>query len=641
MAAKNITSNTTGSHTNTSAPVLQIISGDGEGKRLKVMAPCIIGRASDCELILSDRKISRHHLIIRPVENGLVVRDLGSKNGVFLNGRPIKDDETLKHGDVLLLGETFLSIQLPGKGNKTGHMKLVSVSTAAETHFDEVATPHKITRESLSEQALKILMEVLSLIQGDHDPNACLRRVTQRLLGLFNADSAVVCFSSQTDYEPAIILSNEKKSHFLADILQMTFMKRKGILIANAFKQTSIPSSGKLPKKLLASQMCVPFIDKDIMVGMLAIGAKRPFSFNKSHLNLLTVLAKHLAPVIAKGREQGINGIIHRVEKEESSHPLIGHSAPMQQIHHLIDLVAWQPIGILITGDTGSGKEIVARAIHQKSPRPEGPFICINCAAIPADIFESELFGHEKGSFTGAYKAKPGKFELAINGMLFFDEIGELPLHLQAKLLRVLETQEFSRIGGIVSIKTNARFLFATNRDLAEMVREGNFREDLYFRINTFEIPVPPLRNHPEDIPFLADFFLEKIQMQLKRPRPFRYSSALIGCFLAYNWPGNIRELRNVLEQMAVLSDTEYLDESLLPDRIRVGPPSPNPRFVKSSEGSGGLMSSVTDRTQKQLVLQALKEANGQKKKAAEILGISRPTLDKKLRLFGIDNIKK
>ena len=620
-------------------PTLQIISNQGVGKRLKIQSPVIVGRASDCDMIISDNKISRHHMIVRPENGNLVVRDLGSKNGVFLNGRRIKDDEAVNNGDVLLLGETFLSVFVPklAEVEESSSEMLVSVSTEGETHFDEVSIPDKLGRENLTERDLKLLMEVLAVTQSDEDKAVCRRRVSQRLLELFHADSIILCLTSNYDFEPAIVFSKKKKTHFLSDILQATMMQRKGILINNAKTRKPVKSSGKSAKKMPLSQMCVPFIHHDQISGLLALGSKRPFAFNKSSLNLLTVLANQLAPDVAKASRNSHFERIQVIEKDKDSQPLIGESESIRHVRHLIQQVASQPVNVLITGETGSGKELIARELHNNSLNPEGPFVTVNCASIPHDIFEAELFGYEKGAFTGAYRSKPGRFELAVNGTLFLDEIGELPVSLQAKLLRVLETNEFTRLGGSRVMKTNARFLFATNRNLEKMVKDEEFREDLFFRINTFEIKAPPLRDHMEDIPQLADCFLEKIQSQLKRPRPFRYSSSVLGCFLAHDWPGNVRELRNILEQMAVLSDSEFLEENLLPTDLRVGKSGARKK-MRRSEPKPGLLTSITDLTQKQLVVHALKEAKGQKKQAAKILGISRPTLDKKIRLFNISS---
>ncbi len=617
-------------------PVLTVISGKSAGKKVKVSSPVTIGRADDCTLRLSDSKVSRHHLEVKPADGGLIARDTGSKNGTFLNGRRITGEQSLKHGDILRLGETFLSVQFPTRKTheRFGSHWLITVSTAAETHFDEISIPEKLGRENLATDDVRVFLEVLTLAYETPEHGASLRRVTQRLVKLFYADSAILCLAHHNDYEPAIIFAEEETLPFLSEILKSALLQRKGILINDALKHVPDSNVDDIIKHLPRSQMCVPFICRGEIVGLFAIGAHNASAFTKPSLNLLTVLANQLAPVIANASRGDILERIHCVVRERFTRPLLGQSEPICKLRHLIEQVARQPISILITGETGSGKEVVARRLHQKGLRPDGPFVPVNCASIPADLFEAELFGHEKGAFTGAHRRKPGKLELAQDGTLFFDEIGELPLALQAKFLRVLETHEFMRLGGTKTIYTNAHILFAINRDLTTLVNEGQFREDLFFRINTFELHVPPLREHLEDIPEIAEYFLEDIQRQLGRGHPFRLSPAVLGSFLAYHWPGNVRELHNVLEQMAILSSEPLLDEDLLPERVRTNAPSPTEGALKRTKG--GLLSSITRKTEKQIILQALEEAKGQKKLTAKILGISRPTLDKKLRLFGI-----
>lgn len=615
-------------------PCLQVITPAGGGKRYKIQEPCIIGRSNDCDYIIEDNKISRYHLIVRPVKSGLIVRDLGSKNGVFLNGRRIMDDEWVKHGDVILLGETFLSVDYPQSmaAEPGGSHFLVTVSTAAGSIFDEISIPDHVHTDALNPDDIRTVQDILALTREKGEEAPHFRSVTKHLMGLFHADSAVFCLARLDDYEPIVIFSKEKKTLFLSEILQSTLMQRKGVLIHNIFDRMEKGDSTKIPRDMPASQMAVPFIHEGKIVGLIALGAKRPNVFTKTALTFLTVLANHLAPTVASTCMQAIIAPSSAIPQKYSYNAFIGSSEAIKNLKKLIEQVAAQPVNIVITGETGSGKEIVARTIHEKSGVADGPFIGINCSSIPPELFEAEVFGHEKGAFTGAYRTKPGKFEMAQDGTLFFDEIGDLPLFMQAKLLRVLESREFMHVGGTQSLHTNARFIFATNKNLQVMVKHGQFREDLFFRINTIEIAVPPLRERLEDIPELAEHFLDDIQIALRRPNNFHFSSAVLGSFLAYTWPGNVRELRNVLEQMAVLAEGDLIDEEHLPDRIRVQTPLPD----KDSKASG-LLSSITDLTQKQMILHALDEANGQKKRAAEILGISRPTLDKKLRIFGIN----
>jgi len=238
------------------------------------------------------------------------------------------------------------------------------------------------------------------------------------------------------------------------------------------------------------------------------------------------------------------------------------HSALMRAIGEIIEQVADTDTTVLIRGESGVGKEIVARAMHDASPRRAQPFVKVNCAALPAELLESELFGHEKGAFTGAYRRKPGKFEFANNGALLLDEIGELPLALQSKLLHALQDHEFSRVGGREMIRVDARVIAVTNRDLEVALRSGQFREDLYYRLNVVEIRVPPLRERKEEIPFLVDYYLKKFNRQYGRKTTLLPEA--IGYFVEYSWPGNVRELENIVRRLVVLGNVPGFQEGVL-----------------------------------------------------------------------------
>jgi len=277
---------------------------------------------------------------------------------------------------------------------------------------------------------------------------------------------------------------------------------------------------------------------------------------------------------------------------------------------------------VRILGESGAGKEVGARELHRQRFGSEAPFVAINCAALPENLLESELFGHEKGAFTGAVDRKLGLFEVASSGTLFLDEVGDLPPGLQAKLLRVLETREFTRLGGVRTQTTNARLVAATNRDLAASVREGRFREDLYYRIGVFPVTVPPLRERPSDIPALAGRFLGQRVAKLGRPG-LALSDAALDALCAYDWPGNVRELRNVLERAVILADSE----TLTPADLGL------PALPSRAAGEGdGLLASV----ERDAILRVLEECGGNRRSAAARLGISLRTLQYRLKEYGM-----
>jgi two-component system response regulator AtoC len=320
---------------------------------------------------------------------------------------------------------------------------------------------------------------------------------------------------------------------------------------------------------------------------------------------------------------------------------LVGQSPAIRQIYGVVEKVANTPSTVLISGESGTGKELIARALHENSTRHAGPFIKINCAAIPKTLMESELFGYDKGAFTGAVGAKPGRFELAHGGTLFLDEIGEIPVEMQVKLLRVLQESEFERVGGIKTIKVDVRLVTATNRDLLEEIAAGNFREDLFYRLNVVPIQIPPLRERREDIPLLAEHFIAKFNERLKK-QIVSISPEAVAELVGYNWPGNIRELENLMERTILFCEGPEIRVSDLPPEI-VGA-APTPASAAAGEGeprpaAGSLKEAVraeTERVERELIQRALDATGGNVTQAARKLKISRKSLQTKMKELGL-----
>jgi two-component system nitrogen regulation response regulator NtrX len=327
---------------------------------------------------------------------------------------------------------------------------------------------------------------------------------------------------------------------------------------------------------------------------------------------------------------------LHRYNRERSEtvreldekYRLIGDSAALKFLREQIDLVAAKNSRVLISGESGTGKELVAYAIHRKSQRRDRPFVKVNCAAIPHELFESELFGHEKGSFTGAVQQRIGRFEQADGGTLFLDEIGEIPLALQPKILRALQENEIQRIGGHREIKVNVRVIAATNRNLEEEMKKGNFREDLFYRLNVFPIEVPPLKQHREDIPILIQSFIVRVAAE-NNMHPKNMDREAIEVFEAYDYPGNIRELRNLVERLLILSRSETITaaevKKVLPARVQPGETDAEP-----------LLYSRLEDTEKDLITRTLEENHWHISRVAKILGLERSHLYKKMKKYGI-----
>lgn len=313
-------------------------------------------------------------------------------------------------------------------------------------------------------------------------------------------------------------------------------------------------------------------------------------------------------------------------EKEEIE--IIGESKGIKEAIFLAKKVAPMDTTVLLIGESGTGKELIARMIHKESKR-RGNFVAINCAAIPKELLENELFGSEKGAFTGAYARKIGKFEIANEGTLFLDEIAELDFDLQAKLLRAIEFKEIERLGGVKPIKVNVRIITATNKDLKKLTYEGKFREDLYYRISSFPIYLPPLRERGEDIMILANYFLEKFKKKFNKNKLY-FSEEVKKFFLEYSWPGNVRELENAVERASILAEDEITLKHLQFKEIFL--PSKEIPIISKKGPLKEVVEEIVREVEKYLIEEALKEANGDKKKAAKILGISRKTLYQKIK---------
>ena len=324
-----------------------------------------------------------------------------------------------------------------------------------------------------------------------------------------------------------------------------------------------------------------------------------------------------------------VTSVLSRMDARHFFPSIIGESMAMRGLLSLIRKVSPTDCTVLVLGESGTGKELVATSIHDNSDRKNKSFIKLNCAAIPAELLESELFGHEKGAFTGANKFKPGKFDMANGGTIFLDEIGDMPLNLQAKILRVLQEQEFYRVGGSRTIKVDVRVIASTNKNLEKMAQEGEFREDLFYRLNVFTLHLPPLRERKEDIPLLVDYFLKN------GPKKVDVSSVALQMLIAYLWPGNIRELKNTIDSAAVIAENGYIEPAQLPNKIT--------RVFNSSDQKDFKLPvnlPLDDRLreiEKSMIIEALRKTGGVQVRATELLGINQRSLWHRIKKHNID----
>ncbi|MEA3467410.1 MAG: sigma-54 dependent transcriptional regulator [Thermodesulfobacteriota bacterium] len=367
---------------------------------------------------------------------------------------------------------------------------------------------------------------------------------------------------------------------------------------------------------LVRAVMITAFGDVTTAVKVMQLGAD---DFMEKPVDLTELLEKIRRIEQSLNVQEESQKITETLAHVELPISIISSSKPMQELLSLVYRIAPTEWAALIHGETGTGKELVARLIHLMGPRKDGPFVEVNCAAIPENLFESELFGHEKGAFTGAVAKRRGRFELAAGGTLFLDEVGELPLHLQAKLLRTLQEKKVTRVGSETDIDVDARVLTATNRNLKQMVAEGSFREDLFFRLNVLELVVPPLRERRDDIVELAEFFLEKYS-----PTNISFANEAMAQLVKYRFPGNVRELEHLVQRMVTLVRGNRIGVSDLPPEIR------------ESQSKGGLLSERLAEVEKDMMMAALDEHHWIQTKAADALGISERVLRYKMNKAGI-----
>jgi nitrogen regulation protein NR(I) len=380
----------------------------------------------------------------------------------------------------------------------------------------------------------------------------------------------------------------------------------------------------------------------------------KPFNLDE----LMIVIEKALA--VSKLQKENVM-LKMQLKKKYNFKGLIGDSPSMQVVYELIEKIADTDSTVLITGESGTGKELIAKTIHyNNSSRAGGPFVPLNCAAIPKDLLESELFGHEKGAFTGAINTRVGRFELAQGGTLFLDEVGELDPSLQVKLLRVLQEREFERVGGVKTIKVDVRILAATNKDLEKETRDGKFREDLFYRLNVIPLHLPPLRERVEDIELLIVHFIQEF-LRKRKGEPFTFSPGAMDCMLRYQWPGNVRELENLIERLSILVSGNIVNVFDLPDKFRSlaereyreATPYATPQTVLTTSSlmtrPGGIefnenginLNEIVSTLERNLIMKALERTGGVRSKAAQLLGLNRTTLLEKLKKMGIEQQKR
>jgi transcriptional regulator with GAF, ATPase, and Fis domain len=617
---------------------LEAVSGPLKGKQFLLSKDELsIGRDPSNDISLLDSLVSRRHCVIRKETDGFRLIDLDSRNNTFIGGVPVRE-RLLVHGDQIRVGNTILVFQGAESETDSGNASLsldAALAPGAATVIlrkedvlylqsprPDGAASNTLPTSPRTVRDLNVLLEFSRTLNSVRSLAALQEKVLEAVLAIASADRAAILLTDSGINNFSSIVGRDRKLganqsiHASQTILNRVLEEGLAILSDDVASDTSYQAAESLIGRRVHSVLAVPLEAQDKVLGVLYLEATSPGArFDKDLLQLVTTLGNITALAIQNSQfMERLSGENRRLQEELSiHHSMVGESKAMRDVYGFVSRVAGRDSTVLITGESGTGKELAARAIHGNSARADKPFVAINCAAITETLLESELFGHERGAFTGAVAQKKGKLELAEGGSVFLDEIGELALPMQAKLLRVLQEREFERVGGTRPIKLDVRLIAATNRDLKEASREGTFRPDLYYRLNVVLLPMPALRERRDDIPLLAAFFAAHFGEKVKR-RVAGVSAEAKNCLMRYDWPGNVRELENAIERAVVLGATELILPEDLPEAI-----------LEETADAGEPINALNDgvrEAKKALIERAIEQANGNYTEAAGILGV-------------------
>jgi transcriptional regulator with GAF, ATPase, and Fis domain len=613
---------------------LEAVAGPLEGKTFPLTEEELsIGRDPSNQVSLLDSLASRRHCVVRKDGEGFLLEDLDSRNSTFVNNVPVKE-RRLENGDQIRIGKSVLVFQglspEPSHDNSSVEVNSTPVPGGATVilrkHDAIYLQPARLGALGTTERTvrdLNVLLNFSKSLNSVRGLAALQHKALEAVLEISSADRAAILLTQGGEEGFASVVGWDRRlgpnQHIQVSetILNQVIKENLAVLCNDVPGDEAFREAESLIEPQVRAVLAVPLEVQDKILGALYLDtASQGAHFDSGLLQLVSALGNVAALAIENASHLERLGDENRRLQQELNiqHSMVGESEPMREVYQFVSRVAGRESTVLIHGESGTGKELVARAIHSNSGRSDRPFVAINCAAIVDTLLESELFGHEKGAFTGAVGQKKGKLETAEGGTVFLDEVGELAPSLQAKLLRVLQEREFERVGGTRPIKLDIRLITATNVDLNEASRTGKFRQDLYYRLNVVSIKVPPLRERPEDIPMLAAFFTARYSERVKRPVA-GISPKARACLLRYPWPGNVRELENAIERAVVLGSTELILPEDLPDSI----------LEETASSSGEPITALHDgirEAKKKLIEQAIEQANGNYTEAAGILGV-------------------
>ncbi len=618
-----------------------------------------LGRGSANRIVLNDELCSREHAEVYDVEGRWRVRDNNSRNGTRVNGDRLDADWELSVGDEVYLGRTRLvfvkdisqlpdlALGLPPREKDQLEIKkrlgntrfLTPTPSSSSVAGDDEKTPaprpashHRISRD------LSLLYRLALEMGSAGSYPEMVQTVLDRLLEAIPADAgAILTVTEGKDLELSAHRQREPNTPGYVRISQYVsnevLSSREAVLAEDVSSDRHLMNRESITELKASSLICAPVTFGEKILGLIHLYCTDTnHSLDAEDLEFAVAVAKQLGAAMHQIQRQASlsaeNVSLRNQLRVESE--LIGTSEVMKDVEDQIARVAGTSATVLIRGESGTGKELVARAIHYNSLRHEGPFVCLNCAALPETLLESELFGHEKGAFTGATEKKIGKFEAAHTGTIFLDEIGEMNISTQAKLLRVLEGHPFERVGGHTAVHVDVRVVAATNQPLEQAIQDGNFRRDLFYRLQVVEIRLPPLRERLPDVPLLADHFLKRFVHETGR-KIQGFTPPAIKKMETHNWPGNVRELRNVVERAVALGRGPAIDsKDIWLSSLEAAGPTAHHGNAAAYEPAD------LEEIEKKHILQTLEYTNWNKSQAASILKIERSTLDRKIKSYDL-----
>lgn len=615
-------------------PKIVAIAGASKGTIIELTENEVsIGRDATNDLQLNDKMVSRWHCVVRKEKGLYRISDLDSHNGTLVNGVPIKE-QTFRHGDRVQVGSNFFLFVLYEEKDAT---------VSNDIEFDDGAALktsaiHFSLEDALYSMALdlNLLIKLGAVVNMTKSMRTLQRQLLEAIFEAMPAERGVILLTDESLENPASVFALDKMLgpahpvHVSRTVARRALFEGVAVLSNNVVDSDTLSKSESLVAAKVRSLLCVPLTLHNKVIGIIYLETRDTgVALDENHLRVVTAIAGFVSGVLDSMRHmEWLESENLRLQGDiQIECNMVGEGAPMHEIYQFIAKVAPADSTVLLRGESGTGKELAARAIHQNGPRAAKPFVAVNCAALSEGLLESELFGHEKGAFTGAIAQKKGKLEIADGGTIFLDEVGEMSPQLQSKLLRVLQEREFERVGGTRPIKVNVRVIAATNKDLEKAIQSGDFRQDLYYRLNVISRTMPPLRERREDIPLLASYFVVKYGDKCKR-RVTGLSAEARSCLVSYDWPGNVRELENAIERAVVLGSTERIQPEDLPEHVLEASPSAGAQGMDYHE-------SVRE-AKKQLVLKALNQADGSYTEAAKLLGIHPNNLHRLIRNMGL-----